>query len=379
MKNLFISNMDKKDVNHFTSDLGLFLRKKADKPFKKLLRIFTNANVIKMANDTNLSDEDFFSRLDLEPLPCSVYPLSLSKKKNANNVVLERYPALDREESYIFVGNHTCPEDAETMLGILDRNAYLILGSVELIKYDPEAYLAWLNGMIAFDTLDKKERKELLPKMERVLKTNSILIFPEGSHNYHPNKLINDLFDGPVNLALRTGKKIVPVILFRDEARRIYYIDVGNPIDVGALSLNVSEYYPGEEESEKYRVKALSSYLRDKMATAVYHLMVRHSELIKRSEHRDMQRECVAAYVEETFTKLAWRHDVFDAEYITKKNKSDREYEEVVRTLSRLRLKKKVLNRTGLYSREYVLKEMDLERKDVISNLRNRFMALHGW
>lgn len=37
MKNLFISNLDKKDVNHFTSDLGLLLRKKADKPFKKLV------------------------------------------------------------------------------------------------------------------------------------------------------------------------------------------------------------------------------------------------------------------------------------------------------------------------------------------------------
>lgn len=376
MKNLFISNLDKKDVNHFTSDLGLFLRKKADKPFKKLVRLFTNAHVIRAASDPKLSDEEYFSHLDLEPVPRSSYPLS--KKKNVNNIIVERYPALDREESYIFVGNHTCPEDIEIMLGILDRNAYLILGSVELIKYDPEAYLAWLNGMIAFDTLDKKERKELLPKMERVLKTNSILIFPEGSHNYHPNKLVNDLFDGPVNLALRTGKKIVPVILFRDEARKIYYVDVGNPMDVGALSLNVSEYYPGEGESEKYRVKALSSYLRDKMATAVYHLMARHSEPIKRSEHRDVQRECVAAYVEETFTKLAWRHDVFDAEYITKKNKSDREYEEVVRALSRLRLKKKVLNQTGLYSREYVLKEVDLDRKDVISNLRNRFMELHG-
>lgn len=377
MKNPFISDLDKKDVNHFTSDLGLFLRKKADKPFKKLLQIFTRANIIRMDKDTNLTDEEYFSRLELRSVPHFRYPLS--KKKNVNNVVLERYPALDREESYIFVGNHTCPEDVETMLGILDRNAYLILGSVELIKYDPEAYLAWLNGMIAFDTLDKTERKELLPKMERVLKTNSILIFPEGSHNYHPNKLINDLFDGPVNLALRTGKKIVPVILFRDEAHRIYYIDVGNPIDVGALSLNTNEYCLGEEESEKYRIKVLSSYLRDKMATAVYHLMARHSEPIKRSNHEDMEGECIAAYVEETFTKLKWQHNVFEAEYITKKNKSDREYDEVVRTLSRLRLKKKVLNQTGLYSREYVLKEMDLERKDVISNLRKRFMELHGW
>jgi len=89
-------------------------------------------------------------------------------------------------------------------------------------------------------------------------------------------------------------------------------------------------------DSEKYFVKALSSYLRDKMATAVYHLMARHSETVRRCDYGDMAKECVAAYVEETFTKLKWQHDVFDAEYITKKTKADREYEEVVRTLSRI-------------------------------------------
>ena len=32
------------------------------------------------------------------------------------NIVVERYPKLDKEESYIFVGSHVCPEDIETML-----------------------------------------------------------------------------------------------------------------------------------------------------------------------------------------------------------------------------------------------------------------------
>lgn len=34
MKNLFISNLNKKDIDHFTSDMGLFLRRKADRAFK---------------------------------------------------------------------------------------------------------------------------------------------------------------------------------------------------------------------------------------------------------------------------------------------------------------------------------------------------------
>lgn len=76
MKNLFICKLDKKDVNLFTSDLGLSLRKKADKPFKKLVRFFTNVNIIRMAKDTNLTDEEYFSRLELRPVPHFMYPLS---------------------------------------------------------------------------------------------------------------------------------------------------------------------------------------------------------------------------------------------------------------------------------------------------------------
>lgn len=373
MKNIFISNLYKKDVNRFTSDVGLCLRRKLNTPFKKLCNVFTNANIIRVKKDTNLGDEDYFSNLNLEKIPCASY--SLSNKKNANNIVLERYPALEKDESYIFVGNHTCPEDIETMLNIIDRNTYLILGSIESLQYNTEMYLLWLNGMIAFDILDQQSRRELAPKMERVLKTNSILIFPEGSHNYHPNKLVNNLFDGPVNLALKTGKKIVPVSLVRDDKSKVSYIDVGNPIDVHKLHLNVHDYYPAEEDNEKYRIKSMSSYLRDKMATAVYHLIARHIEVIERSNYDDIERYFVDCYVEDSFAKLKWQHDVFDAEFLTKKEKADLEYEEVIRRLSSLRLGKKVLNGTRLNIKEYVLLEMDLERKDVISNMRKRYLS----
>lgn len=62
-----------------------------------------------------------------------------------------------------------------------------------------------------------------------------------------------------------------------------------------------------------------------------------------------------------------------EAEYLTKKSKADQEYAEVVHTLSNLRLNKKVLTETSLDNREYVLREMDLDKKDVISNMRKKF------
>ncbi len=344
-RNLFINKLNTKDVDHFTTDTGLFLRRKTNGIFRKLCNVFTNATIN--------------------------YPLS--KKRNANNIIVERYPELKKGESYIFVGSHVCPEDIETMLNIIDRNAYLVLGSVENLNYNPEVYLSWLNGMIVFNVLDQKERRALLPKMERVLKTQSILIFPEGSHNYDLNKLIKPLYDGPVNLALKTGKKIVPIVMVKDYENRVSYIDVGSPIDVRNLNLNTQDYFPGKEDCEKYRIKSMSCYVRDQMATAVYQMMERHLAPIIRSEYEDLEKYFIDFYVTDTFRKLNWKHDVFDAEYLTKKTGEEQEYEAVVRSLSNLRLKKNVLKEMELGSREYVRKEIDLDRKNVVENLRKCF------
>lgn len=370
-RNLFINKLNTRDVNHFTTDIGLFLRRKSNGAFRKLCNVFTNTTIIRNETSEYVSNEEYYNNLKAERIPLSSYPLST--KKNANNIIVERYPKLEEGESYIFVGSHVCPEDIETMLNVIDRNAYLILGSVENLNYNPEVYLSWLNGMIVFNVLDMKERRELILKMERVLHTQSILIFPEGSHNYDLNKLIKPLYDGPVNLALKTGKKIVHVVLVKDYENNVAYLDVGNPIDVRGLDLNIQDYYPGKEESEKYRIKSMSSYVRDQMATAVYHMMERHLAPIKKSEYEDLEQHFIQFYVTDTFNKLNWKHDVFDAEYLTKKTKEEQEYEEVVRSLGNLKLKKNVLKETRLYSREYVNKIRDLDRKNVVENLRKHF------
>ena len=372
MQNLFITNLHKKDLNHFTTDIGLFLRRKLDKPFKKACNIFTNANIIRVNGTTEMIDEDYYASLDLLQVTREYYPLLMGKK--ANNIVVERYPKLEKNESYIFVGNHTCPEDIETMLNIIDRNAYLILGSVETLKYDPEMYLSWLNGMIVFDILDDKMRKGLIPKMERVLRTNSILIFPEGSHNYHPSRLVNTLFDGPVNLALKTGKKIVPISLVRDDKNKVSYIDVCNAIDIRCLQVNVQDYFPRMDNNKKYRIKALSSYIRDKMATSVYHLIARHIEPLSRNDYEDIEAKFIENYVNDAFKKLKWRHDVFDAEYLIKKSDVEKEYEEIIETLGEVRLKNKVLKATKLNGRYWYCRKRDLEKENVVANMRKKFI-----
>lgn len=198
------------------------------------------------------------------------------------------------------------------------------------------------------------------------------MIFPEASHNYSFNNLINPLYDGPVNLALTTGKKIVPVVMVKDKENRVSYIDVCNPIDVKTLHLDIQRYFPGKKEDTKHHIKCISSYLRDQMATAVYYLITRHIEPIKREKYGDIEQFYIKEYVADVFEKLKWQHDVFEAEYLTKKTEDDLQQEEVVKALGRVCMNETV-NDSCIDRRVCRQRLVDMNRKDVAANLRDYF------
>ena len=357
MENIFIRNLNKKSEEKFTSDFGLWLRKISDKPFKKLCNVFTNAKIIYNNNNNNLSDEEYFNSLNLDYIPTENYEID----SNKNNIVVERYPKLNENEPYIFVCNHTCPEDIETVLNIIDRNAYLVLGSIETLKYNKEAYLSFLNGMIPFDIMNSSERKSAYKKMVRVLKTNSILIFPEGSHNYNPNNLVNKLYDGPVRLALETNRKIVVLTMLKDNENNIAYIDASNPIDVSKMEINPNDSY-------KKNLKRLTLNIRDKMATAVYYMASRHFKQIKRSDFYDIEEEMRLKKINDAFEKMKWNKDIFEAEYLVKKTDEDRELEKVIVDMNNLAINKPSL--INLLGKDWIIKEIDMKRKNIPLRMR---------
>lgn len=375
MKNPLISDLNKKDVNHFATKRGLLFRKLFNKNFRRILSMFDNTNIIQMNQGKNLSDDEYFESLKDEYIDISEYNL----KGKKHNIIVERYPELEKNEPYIFVCNHTCPEDIETALNVIDRNSLLVLGSIESLQTNPEIFLLWLlNGVIPFDIMDKDERKLLPKKMEKTLETNSILIFPEGSHNLSPNKLINNLYDGPTNLALKTGRKIVVVSLIRDEENNATYMDFSNPIDVKKLDIDHSKYYPKEPNPEKAYVKSITSYIRDKMATGVYFLSKRHFKPLKRESYDDIEESIRKKKVDDAFEKLKWDKDVFEAEYLTKKTKEEQTYENINETISNLIInskyypifKKQILSDNT----SYVVKRNDDLRKNVPNYMREELI-----
>ncbi len=362
--NLFISKLNEKDVNHFTSDIGLFLRRKCDVPYKLVAHKICNVHILKSQADSTLSDEEYFNSLSEEKISLDSYDL----KKGKHNIIVERYPKLKKKEPYIFVCNHTCPEDIETVLNVLDRNAYLVLGSVKTLREESDGYLVWLNGTIPFDISNEKEKRTVIPKAERVLKTNSILIFPEASHNLHPNKIVNNLYDGPVNMALNSGRKIVIVSLIRDSENNVSYVDLSNPLDITRLNEELEEQFSyndenlPEKEYNKKKIKRMTSILRDKMATSIMHILLRHEEPLIRKDYRNIEAYLRTMKIYDSFEKLHWNElDDFEGEFKTKQIPAEQNYQEMVNTLANLASKKGICFDQSNW---FALKE-DLKNKDI--------------
>ena len=67
---------------------------------------------------------------------------------------------------------------------------------------------------------------------------------------------------------------------------------------------------------------------------------------------------------------MKWNHDVFEAEYLVKKTKEEKEYEEVVKTISNLQFNTESLIKMGLNNKTYILQDIDLMQKNVVMAMR---------
>lgn len=254
MVNPLLTRVYNKTVDNFTTDFGIKFRRVIGKPFRFILR-----------------------------------------KATKRKVIIDSYPKLKKDETYIFVSNHSFDEDIVSGLGNIDRNAWLLNGSTHQLKYNPQMYAAWVNGMIYVSRTSDKSRKDSVKKMLRILDNkSSIFMFPEGGWNNTENLLMQPLFSGPWILARETGCKVVPLVSFNEHDDKNIYIRVADPLDIGSM----------EKE------KALT-LLRDQMATMIWMIMEEHCEIAHRSQ---LSYERFMDERRREYMHAKWRADVWDEE-----------------------------------------------------------------
>ncbi len=284
MVNIGLVKLKEANVETFTTNTGLKIRKYINKPLRFIL-----------------------------------------EKSTKGKIILESYPNLEKNEAYIFASTHYHCEDIISNLAILDRNAYALMGTTDQIEHNPLMYGAWLNGFIYVDRWNKESRKSAIPKMERVLKAgNSVLIWPEGSLNNTENLLIQKLFGGPYYLAKSTGKKVVPISNYLQPETNTIYIRVGSPLDLS-----------------KYDKEEALDILRDAMASMMFEQIKEHSVGVKRSElNGDHHQEHLETRRQE-YLKNKWTGvDKIIDELVVYKDKKITPYEDILRSLENVEVTK---------------------------------------
>lgn len=282
-KNYKLVDLLDADVETFTSDKGIVRRRKIAKVLKKVLKIAT-----------------------------------------PEKIIIDRYPELNPDESYIFVSTHGFSNDIIACLASIDRSAYLLMGSTNQVEYNRLMYAAWLNGFIYVNRTDEKSRKQAIPKMERILKSgSSVLVFPEGGHNNTENNLVNKLFASPYILASKTGCKVVPIAPFYEFGSDKIYMNFGDPIDLAKY----------EDKKE-----ALQD-LRDIFATMVYENIEKHSTPYVRPEGRDIHMDFMEQRRQE-YLKNPWTRDVWEEELTRYLDAEERESVSVMESMDQINIDK---------------------------------------
>ncbi len=285
MKNYGIRNFKYANVDTFTSDIGIKLRRGINPVLRPILKAATNGKVI-----------------------------------------IENYPELEDGKPYIFASTHNFVEDSIANLGSIDRNAYLLFGTSDQLEVNKDMYFAWLNGFIYVDRKDDSNRKDALNKMERLLESGtSVLIFPEGGFNNTENLLSQKLFASPYILAKRTGVKVVPVAPFNEFGSKNIYMNYGKPIDFSNV----------KSKDEGKRI------LRDELATLLWENMERNAPRVKRNElgvdpRLDYMEERRQAYL-----KTKWTKDVFDEELTRYYDKDDKELMSIMDDIDKIDVNEK--------------------------------------
>lgn len=132
-----------------------------------------------------------------------------------------------KDESYMFVANHTSMIDIMLML-VVTKNPFVFVGKAELAKI-PLLGFFYKRTSILVDRSSPESRSSVFLRAQRRLKQGlSICIFPEGLVP-EESVLLSDFKDGAFRLAINHQIPIVPITFADNKTRFSYTFFSGSP------------------------------------------------------------------------------------------------------------------------------------------------------
>ncbi len=153
-----------------------------------------------------------------------------------------------KEDSALYVVNHSCRYDMPIISEVIGQRVSVLVGKQRLDLIDRICFL--LNGVIWVDRQSISDKKVVTQKIIRLLcNGESVCMFPEGTWNLEPSKLLLPMYWGCIEIAKQAKVSIIPLILeFKEND---VYAKYGAPVYV----------MPSDEKVDKFEE------LKEKMAT----------------------------------------------------------------------------------------------------------------
>ncbi len=137
--------------------------------------------------------------------------------KDANSEIEDKNITLP-DTPVIWVANHSFKDDVLASVLAAYRHTYILFGSLPNFFGTFDGITAWLNGVVLTNRKVANSRKASIEKSINVLGNGTdLLMFPEGTWNKTPNKLLLDFFPGVYRIAKETGAPVVPIIHYCED------------------------------------------------------------------------------------------------------------------------------------------------------------------
>lgn len=185
-----------------------------------------------------------------------------------NKYIIEKNKNLPKGRPIIFAATHGLVDDIAIGITAAGKHTYVLFGSLPDFFGTLDGPSLWLNGVILIDRKNKLSRQASKAKMEYAMSMGAdILMYPEGVWNKTENLIVQKLFPGIYDVAVKCNAVVVPIAIIQEEKN--VYAKVCDAIDIC-----------------KYEKQTGLDLLRDSMATAKYELMEKYSQM-SRSEIED--------------------------------------------------------------------------------------------
>ena len=143
----------------------------------------------------------------------------------------------------IWASNHAFKDDTLASILAIERNAYIIFGSLPQYYNTIDGLTAWLNGVIMTNRKVKNSKKASLEKAKKVVEYGAdIMMFPEGVWNKTSEKLLLNFWPGIYRLSVENNMKVIPVVHYirdcteKKTPNNIIHTVIDDPIDLTTMS-----------------------------------------------------------------------------------------------------------------------------------------------